>query len=237
MRRRTHTASAPPIRRRRHRHCRRRAASRWRSARRRVGATRSYRVCYVRCRPEGIIVERLIVIIAIGESLVAIGVGTRTTHLDGVVIAGALIGSAVACAMWLAYIAALPASAQRQAEESLPYASGGRSPDEAVRAGQRPYQQQQTGSQFRHGGGLFGRVRERSPDVAGGAAANVAARPWPRRHVPFCYCTAERLKTRIDAAVSNSANPPTTARLSAAIAVGSLMPQIACKPLPSPRRP
>ena len=50
-------------------------------------------------------VERhgLIVIIAIGESLVAIGVGTRDTQLDNGVIVGAILGLVVAMSFWLAY--------------------------------------------------------------------------------------------------------------------------------------
>ena len=45
----------------------------------------------------------LIVIIAIGESLVAIGVGVRGIHLDGDVILAALLGFVVATSFWLAY--------------------------------------------------------------------------------------------------------------------------------------
>jgi hypothetical protein len=45
-----------------------------------------------------------------------------------------------------------------------------------------------------------------------------------------CSRTADLLNTRIEAAVSSSANPPTTARLSAAIAPASFMPQMACRP-------
>jgi low temperature requirement protein LtrA len=50
-------------------------------------------------------VERhgLIVIIAIGESLVAIGVGARGTSLDAGVIVGAVLGFFVAASLWLAY--------------------------------------------------------------------------------------------------------------------------------------
>jgi low temperature requirement protein LtrA len=50
-------------------------------------------------------VERhgLIVIIAIGESLVAIGIGARGTRLDAGVIAAALLGLLVATSFWLAY--------------------------------------------------------------------------------------------------------------------------------------
>jgi low temperature requirement protein LtrA len=50
-------------------------------------------------------VERhgLIVIIAIGESLAAIGLGARTGGLDGGVIVAAVLGFAVAASFWLAY--------------------------------------------------------------------------------------------------------------------------------------
>jgi len=50
-------------------------------------------------------VERhgLIVIIAIGESLVAIGLGARAAQLDAGVIATALLGLFVATSFWLAY--------------------------------------------------------------------------------------------------------------------------------------
>jgi low temperature requirement protein LtrA len=50
-------------------------------------------------------VERhgLIVIIAIGESLVAIGLGARETNLDTGVIVAAVLGLSVATSFWLAY--------------------------------------------------------------------------------------------------------------------------------------
>jgi low temperature requirement protein LtrA len=50
-------------------------------------------------------VERhgLIVIIAIGESLVAIGIGARGTHLGAGVVVAAVLGLVVAMAFWLAY--------------------------------------------------------------------------------------------------------------------------------------
>ena len=50
-------------------------------------------------------VERhgLIVIIAIGEALVAIGFGARATALGAVVIVAALLGLIVAASLWLAY--------------------------------------------------------------------------------------------------------------------------------------
>jgi low temperature requirement protein LtrA len=45
----------------------------------------------------------LIVIIAIGEALVAIGFGARATALDAVAIVAALLGLIVATSLWLAY--------------------------------------------------------------------------------------------------------------------------------------
>jgi low temperature requirement protein LtrA len=60
-------------------------------------------------------VERhgLIVIIAIGESLVAIGFGARDTGLTAGVIAAALLGLAVAASFWLAYFDFFPQRAQQ----------------------------------------------------------------------------------------------------------------------------
>jgi low temperature requirement protein LtrA len=60
-------------------------------------------------------VERhgLIVIIAIGESLVAIGLGARGTGLTAGVIAAALLGLAVAASFWLAYFDFFPQRAQQ----------------------------------------------------------------------------------------------------------------------------
>jgi low temperature requirement protein LtrA len=60
-------------------------------------------------------VERhgLIVIIAIGESLVAIGVGARSTDLSTGVISAALLGLVVAISFWLAYFDFFPIRAQQ----------------------------------------------------------------------------------------------------------------------------
>src|SRR5262249_29849106 len=60
-------------------------------------------------------VERhgLIVIIAVGESLVAIGVGARGTELDAGVITAALLGLVVATSFWLAYFDFFPIRAQQ----------------------------------------------------------------------------------------------------------------------------
>ena len=52
-------------------------------------------------------------IIAIGESLIAIGVGARGTELGGEVIAAALLGFVVATSFWLAYFDFFPIRAQR----------------------------------------------------------------------------------------------------------------------------
>ena len=59
-------------------------------------------------------VERhgLIVIIAVGESLIAIGLGARSTALDFEVIAAALLGLLVTTAFWLAYFDFFPIRAQ-----------------------------------------------------------------------------------------------------------------------------
>jgi low temperature requirement protein LtrA len=60
-------------------------------------------------------VERhgLIVIIAIGESLVAIGIGARTTDLGAGVIVGAVLGLVVATSFWLAYFDFFPVRLQQ----------------------------------------------------------------------------------------------------------------------------
>jgi low temperature requirement protein LtrA len=60
-------------------------------------------------------VERhgLIVIIAIGESLVAIGLGARTGGLGTGVIVAAVLGFVVAASFWLAYFDFFPLRAQR----------------------------------------------------------------------------------------------------------------------------
>src|SRR5205823_11599254 len=60
-------------------------------------------------------VERhgLIVIIAIGESLVAIGLGARGTALGTGVIVAAVLGLVVATSFWLAYFDFFPIRAQQ----------------------------------------------------------------------------------------------------------------------------
>jgi low temperature requirement protein LtrA len=59
-------------------------------------------------------VERhgLIVLIAIGESLVAIGLGARHTALGALVLVTAVLGLVVATSFWLAYFDFFPARAQ-----------------------------------------------------------------------------------------------------------------------------
>ena len=59
----------------------------------------------------------MIVIIAIGESLVAIGLGARSTDLDMRVIAAALLGLVVATSFWLAYFDYFPMRAQQLLDE------------------------------------------------------------------------------------------------------------------------
>ncbi len=60
----------------------------------------------------------LIVIIAIGESLSAIGFGARNTHLGGAVIAAVLLGLVVAGSFWLAYFDFTSGGVQRRLAES-----------------------------------------------------------------------------------------------------------------------
>jgi low temperature requirement protein LtrA len=55
----------------------------------------------------------LIVIIAIGESLIAIGLGARRTELDSGVIVAALLGLVVVTSFWLAYFDFFPMRAQQ----------------------------------------------------------------------------------------------------------------------------
>jgi low temperature requirement protein LtrA len=60
-------------------------------------------------------VERhgLIVIIAIGESLIAIGLGARSTKLDAGVIVAALLGLVIVTSFWLAYFDFFPMRARQ----------------------------------------------------------------------------------------------------------------------------
>ena len=61
----------------------------------------------------------LIVLVALGESIVAIGVGARGT-VDGGVIAAAVLGVAVACALWWAYFDVSALAAARRLGEVEP---------------------------------------------------------------------------------------------------------------------
>jgi low temperature requirement protein LtrA len=60
----------------------------------------------------------LIVIIAIGESLSAIGFGARNTHLGAAVIVAVVLGLLVAGSFWLAYFDFASSGVQRRLEES-----------------------------------------------------------------------------------------------------------------------
>jgi len=73
----------------------------------------------------------LVIIIALGESIVALGVGAEGLGLDAGIIAGALLGVAVAAALWWAYfdfVALIAARVLRQAP-----------PDEQVRIARDSY--------------------------------------------------------------------------------------------------
>jgi low temperature requirement protein LtrA len=73
----------------------------------------------------------LVIIIALGESIVALGVGAEGLGLDAGIIAGALLGVAVAAALWWAYfdfVALVAARVLRQAP-----------PDEQVRIARDSY--------------------------------------------------------------------------------------------------
>ncbi len=59
----------------------------------------------------------LIVIIAIGESLIAIGLGARSTGLGGGEVVAALLGLVVATSLWLAYFDYFPIRAQQLLDE------------------------------------------------------------------------------------------------------------------------
>jgi low temperature requirement protein LtrA len=64
--------------------------------------------------------HRLIIIIALGESIVALGAGTGS--LDGGVIVGALLGIAVAAALWWTYFDVVALVAERKLREAGPAA-------------------------------------------------------------------------------------------------------------------
>src|SRR3954447_23321951 len=56
----------------------------------------------------------LIIIIALGESIVAVGAGTLGGPLDAGVVTGALLGLVVACALWWAYFDVVALAAERR---------------------------------------------------------------------------------------------------------------------------
>jgi low temperature requirement protein LtrA len=60
----------------------------------------------------------LIVIIALGESIVAIGIGATGIELDAVVVTAALLGLALACALWWAYFDIVAPVARRKLVEA-----------------------------------------------------------------------------------------------------------------------
>ena len=72
------------------------------------------------CVSPGHFAERhgLIIIIALGESIVAIGVGARGEALDGGVIAAALLGMAVVASLWWSYFDVVSIVAERKLTEA-----------------------------------------------------------------------------------------------------------------------
>jgi low temperature requirement protein LtrA len=62
----------------------------------------------------------LIVIIALGESIVAIGVGAEGLHVDAGVVAASVLGIAVAAALWWLYFDVVALVAQRRLEKAAP---------------------------------------------------------------------------------------------------------------------
>jgi low temperature requirement protein LtrA len=56
----------------------------------------------------------LVVIIALGESIVAIGVGAERVELDGAVVLAALLAVAIVCALWWAYFDVLALLAEQR---------------------------------------------------------------------------------------------------------------------------
>jgi low temperature requirement protein LtrA len=62
----------------------------------------------------------LVIIIALGESIVALGVGAEGLGLDAGIIAGALLGVAVAAALWWAYFDFVALVAERVLRQAAP---------------------------------------------------------------------------------------------------------------------
>jgi low temperature requirement protein LtrA len=73
----------------------------------------------------------LIIIIALGESIVAVGVGAEGLELDAGIIVGALLGIAVAGALWWAYFDVVAIVAERRLRRAPP--------DEQVRIARDSY--------------------------------------------------------------------------------------------------
>ena len=66
----------------------------------------------------------LIVIIALGESIVALGVGAGGLELDAGIIAAALLGIAVASALWWAYFDVVAKVAERRLRAAAGFRAG-----------------------------------------------------------------------------------------------------------------
>jgi low temperature requirement protein LtrA len=64
--------------------------------------------------------QRLIVIIALGESIVAIGVGAEVAGVTAAVAACAVLGTAVACALWWLYFDVVALVAARRLQNATP---------------------------------------------------------------------------------------------------------------------
>jgi low temperature requirement protein LtrA len=62
----------------------------------------------------------LIVIIALGESIVAIGIGVDTAEVDAGIVAAAILGTAVAGALWWLYFDVVALVAERRLAQSAP---------------------------------------------------------------------------------------------------------------------
>jgi low temperature requirement protein LtrA len=61
-----------------------------------------------------------ILIIALGESIVSLGVGARDEHLGAGVIVGALLGLSTAAALWWAYFDVVAIVAERRLRKAAP---------------------------------------------------------------------------------------------------------------------
>jgi low temperature requirement protein LtrA len=63
--------------------------------------------------------HRLVIIIALGESIVALGVGAAGLGIDAAVIVGSLLGIAVAAALWWVYFDVVAKVAERKLREAV----------------------------------------------------------------------------------------------------------------------